>query len=69
MLQLANLVALHTTSGKLLLIATGTVDLLLTWDEALCANWSLADNAAEALLVPLASLVLHLLGTYKQNIK
>ena len=55
------LVALDAASGELLLIACGTVDLLLTGDEALGANGSFADTATEALLVPLTCLVFHLL--------
>lgn len=57
------LVALDTSSSKLLLVAGGTVDLLLAWDEALGADGALADTTREARLVPLAGLVLHLLGT------
>lgn len=61
------LVTLNATSGKLVLIASSTVNFLFTWDEALRANGILADNATEALLVPLPGLVLHLLGTCKCN--
>ena len=56
-----DLVALDTASSKLLLIAGGTVDLLLTRDEALGANGSFAHTATEALLMPLTCLVFHLL--------
>jgi len=59
----AYLVALDTPGGELILVASGTVDLLLARDEALRADRVLADHAAEALLVPLSGLVLHLLGT------
>jgi len=58
-----HLVALDTPGGELVLVASGTVDLLLARDEALRADRVLADHAAEALLVPLSGLVLHLLGT------
>jgi hypothetical protein len=57
------LVAFDAASGELLLVATGAVNLLLPGDERLGADGSAADNAAEALLVPLARLVLHLLRT------
>lgn len=59
----SHLVALNTPGGKLVLVACGTVDLLLARDEALRANRVLADHAAEALLVPLSGLIFHLLGT------
>lgn len=55
------LVALNATGSKLLLIARGTVNFLLTGDEALCAYGTFAHTATEALLVPLTCLVLHLL--------
>lgn len=59
----AHLVALNTPSGELVLVASGTVDLLLARDEALRADRVLADHAAEAFLVPLSGLVFHLLRT------
>lgn len=63
-----DLVALDATSGELLLVAAGAEDLLLPRDEALGADGRLADYAAEALLVPLARLVLHLLGSSAEDL-
>lgn len=57
------LVTLNATGCEFLFIASGAINLLLTRDEALGANGSLADYAAEALLVPLTSLVFHFLGS------
>lgn len=54
--------ALDAARRELLLVAAGAVDLLLARDERLGADGRLADAAREALLVPLARLVLHLLG-------
>lgn len=59
----AYLVALNTPGGELVLVTSGTVNLLLARDEALRADRILADHAAEALLVPLSGLVFHLLRT------
>lgn len=56
-----NLVALDAAGCEFLLVAGGAVDLLFTRDEALGSYGCLAHTAAEALLVPLACLVLHLL--------
>lgn len=60
--SLAHLVALDAARGKLLLVAAGAVDLLLTRYERLRANGHLADAAAEAVLVPLPGFVFHFLG-------
>lgn len=59
--------AFNATSCKLLFVASGTVNVLFTRDERLCANRRLADAAAEAFLVPLPTLVLHLLGSSAEN--
>lgn len=56
------LVAFNTSSGELVLVTRGTVNLLFARDEALRADRILADNATEALLVPLSGLVFHFLG-------
>lgn len=61
-----HLVALDASSGKLVLVARGAIDLLLARDEALRPDRVLAHHAAEALLVPLPRLVLHLLGTWRR---
>lgn len=58
-----DLVALDAASGELVLITAGAVDLLLPGDEAPSSDGVLTDHAAEALLVPLSRLVLHLLGS------
>lgn len=54
-------VALHAALSILLLVAGHTDHLLVTWDEALVADWLRAHLAAEALLMPLLPLVLVLL--------
>lgn len=59
------LVALDTASSKFFFVAGGAVDFLLPGDEALGANWRLADATAEAWLVPLSRLVFHLLRACK----
>jgi len=56
-----DLVALDATSSELLLVAARAVYLLFARDEGLGADGSLTDDAAEAFLMPLASLVFHLL--------
>jgi len=55
--------AFDAASGELLLVASGTVNVLLPRDERLGADRSLAHEAAEALLVPLPTLVFHFLGS------
>lgn len=62
-----DLIALNAASSELILVTPGAVDLLFTWDEALSPNGILADNAAEALLMPLPCLVLHLLGASAED--
>jgi len=63
-----DLTALDAASGELLLVAGCAVDLLLAGDEALGADGRLADDAAEALLVPLPRLVLHLLVSCPEDL-
>lgn len=63
-----DLVALNTPGGKLVLVTSGTINLLLARDEALRANRILADHAAKALLVPLSGLVFHLLSTSTEDL-
>jgi len=63
-----DLVAFHATSCKLLFVAGSAVDLLLPGDEALGPDGRFADAAAEALLVPLPRLVLHLLGSSSEDL-
>jgi len=58
-----HLAALDTLGGKLLLVALGAVDVMLLGDEALGADGILAGAADKTLLMPLPSLVLHLLHT------
>lgn len=62
-----DLVALNAASSELVFVAAGAVDLLLPGNEAPGANGVLADHAAEALLVPLPRLVLHLLGSSTEH--
>lgn len=59
--------AFDATRRVFLLIAAGAVNLLLAWYERLGADRGLADAAREAFLMPLASLVLHLLRTCERN--
>lgn len=59
-----DLLALDAAGRVLLLVAAGAVDFLLARDERLGADGRFADAAAEALLVPLSGLVLHLLGSW-----
>lgn len=63
-----DLLALDATGRVLLLVAAGAVDFLLARDERLGANGRFADAAAEALLVPLSGLVLHLLGSGAEDL-
>lgn len=63
-----DLVAFNAAGGELVLVAAGAVDLLLPGDEALRADWVLAHDAAETLLVPLPGLVFHLLGTSTEHL-
>lgn len=60
-----DLLALDAAGRVLLLVAAGAVDFLLARDERLGADGRFADAAAEALLVPLSGLVLHLLGSWR----
>jgi hypothetical protein len=59
--KMAHLVALDTAGSEFLFIAGGTVDFLLTRDEALGAYGGFAYTATEAFFMPLTCLVLHLL--------
>ena len=60
------LLALDTLGGELVLVALCAVDVLLLGDEGLGADGVLADAADEALFVPLAGLVLHLLHAWRK---
>lgn len=53
---------------KVVLIAGHADDFLVAGDEALVADWLLADRATEALLVPLLALVLKLLHTGLEDV-
>merc|ERR1712233_8638 len=63
-----HLAALDALCGKLLLVTLGAVDVVLLRNEALGADGVLAGAADEALLVPLTSLILHLLHTSLEHI-
>jgi len=63
-----HLAALDALRRKLLFVTLGTVDVVLLRDEALGADGILACAADEALLVPLTSLVLHLLHTSLEDV-
>jgi hypothetical protein len=67
--KIAHLVALDTAGSKLLLIAGGAVDFLLTRDEALGTYGGFAYTATEALFMPLTCLVFHLLCACHTNKK
>lgn len=54
--------ALDAARRVLLLVTTGTVDVVLPRNKGLGADRGLADATAEALLVPLSRLVFHFLG-------
>lgn len=62
-----DLVALDATGGKLILVTARAVDVVLARNERFGADRRLADDAAETLLVPLTSFVLHLLGTCAEH--
>lgn len=62
-----HLVAFYTPGCKFLFVAASTVDLLLTRNETLGANWALAHATCKTFLVPLSRLVFHLLGAYTQK--
>lgn len=54
--------------GELILVAGHANELGVTWDEALVADWLLADVAAEALLVPLLATELKLLHAGTEDV-
>lgn len=56
--------ALDAPRGVLLLVAAGTVDVVLARNKGLGADRRFADATAEALLVPLSRFVFHLLGAW-----
>lgn len=58
-----DLIALGAPSSKLIFVARGAVNVVVPRNEAASSNGVLADAAAEAFLVPLVALVLHLLRT------
>lgn len=61
-------IAFGTALSILLLIAGYTDDLLVARDEALVSNWLVAHLAAEALLMPLFTLVLKLLHASPKDV-
>lgn len=63
-----DLVTLDAPCGKLVLVAAGAVDVVVPRNEAAGANRVAAHAAAEALLVPLVALVLHLLGAGAEDL-
>lgn len=62
-----DLVALDAPGGELLLVAGGAVDVVVSRNKASSSDGVLASTAAEAFIVPLVPLVLHLLGTCPEN--
>lgn len=62
-----HLLALAASGGELLLVAAGAKDLLILGDETPSADRRLAVGAHEALVVPLLSLVFHLLHSCFEN--
>lgn len=63
--QYTHLFTFSTTRGEFLLITCGAVDIFILWYERLSADRVLAQSAHETLVMPLLSLVLHLLHTCK----
>jgi len=63
-----DLTTLDAPGGELLLVAGGAVDLLFSRDEALGSDGGFADDATEALFVPLPGLVLHLLVSCPEDL-
>jgi hypothetical protein len=61
-------VAFHAALSVVLLVARHAHNFLVTWDETLCSDWLTAYLAAEALFVPLLTLVLVLLHSCKRTI-
>lgn len=62
-----DLVALDATRRKLLFVAARTVDVVFSWDEGLGSDGGFAHTATEALLMPLATFVLHLFSSCSEN--
>lgn len=58
-----NLGTFHASSGKLFFVTAGAINVLFPRDERLGANRRLANETGKALFVPLATLVLHFLGS------
>lgn len=63
MMSPSYLFALGATSSELVFIASGAENFLVFRYKTFCADWSFAESTAEALVVPLLSLVLHFLHT------
>lgn len=63
-----NLVALDAFGGKLVLVTLGAVNVVFLWDETFSSDWIFAGAANETFLMPLSSLVLHLLHACSENI-
>lgn len=61
--SMAYLGAFDAASCEFFLVTPGTVDILFARDERLGADRRLAHEAAEALLVPLSTLVFHFFGS------
>jgi len=53
--------ALAAPRGKLFLVALGTINFFIFWNETLRADWRLAMCTAKTFVMPLLPLVLHLL--------
>lgn len=63
-----HLVALDALGGKLVLVALGTIDVMLLGDEGFGANGVMAGAADKALFMPLPRLVLHFLHACTEDI-
>lgn len=61
------ILTLHTSLGKLMLVAGNAINLISFGEEAGCANHLLALAASETILVPHGLLVFHVLVTCKER--
>jgi hypothetical protein len=66
--RLNDLVTLDAPGGELLFIASCAVDIIIPWNERSCSNWVLAHHATEAFLMPLVTLIFHLLCSGSEDL-
>lgn len=63
-----NLITLDALGCELVLVAFSAINVMLLWDERLCANRIVTGAANKTLFVPLPCLVLHLLHACSENV-